>query len=326
MLRHLGFVANCLEIGRSTSRTCRLKNATIDRLRELVASNLDDLEAVVEHCGTRGIRLYRISSEVVPFGSHPVNQLAWWDEFAEPLARIGRRVAELGIRVSMHPGQFTVLNSQRAATVAASIAELAWHSRFLDALGTGPSSKIVLHVGGGFGEKPAAMARFASVAADLPDAVRRRLVIENDERVYGVSEVLEVSAATGLPMIYDNLHDAIHRGGRSDPGGCLADVFATWKPADGPPKVHISTQAPGGRPGHHADLIDPADLIRVAEAAPADRPFDAMIEAKRKDQALHQLREQAARLGLVETPGPIPPASKPTGSRKRARGTGSAEG
>jgi UV DNA damage endonuclease len=319
MLRHLGFVANALAIGASGARTCRLRNATPGRLRELIATNLEELGAVLRYCVERRVFLYRISSEVIPFGSHPANTLAWWEEFAGPLAGLGAFARENGIRLTTHPGQFTVLNSKEARTVAASIEEVGWHVRLLDALGTGPSSKIILHVGGAFGDKPAAIRRFASVVADLPDSYRRRIVVENDERVYSAEDVLEVSALTGLPMIYDNLHDAVHSGMRDGAGRHLGDVFATWTPEDGPPKVHISTQAVGGRPGAHADFIDPDDLIRVVEAAPAGRPFDAMLEAKQKDLALLKLRDALRERGVVEGPG-VRPSARRHGPRGKASG------
>lgn len=313
MLRHLGFVAMALAIGARTNRTCRLKNATPERLRELIAANLDDLETVLRYCAERDVHLYRMSSDLIPFASHPINAVAWWDEYADRFARLAEWIGRHEIRVSMHPGQFTVLNSPTAKTVAAAIEEVGWHARFLDALGTGSSSKIVLHVGGAFGDKPAAIARFASVVGGLPERWRSRLVVENDEHVFSVEDVLEVSCRTGLPVVYDNLHDAVHRGRQEPPASLLADVFATWGPADGPPKVHISTQAEGGRPGSHADFIAPGDLRRVVEAAPADRPFDAMLECKRKDVALLRLRELLPAAGIVETGArALSPAGRPS--------------
>jgi UV DNA damage endonuclease len=320
VLRHLGFVSNALAIDAAPSRTCRLKGASPERLRALIGINLGELEKILHYCDENRVHLYRISSEVVPFASHPVNTLRWWEEFAGTFERLGALIRRMEIRVTMHPGQFTVLNSTNPKVVAASIEEVGWHVRFLDALGTGRSSKVVLHVGGGFGDKPAALARFASVVADLPESYRARIVVENDERVYSVEDVLEVSARTGLPMIFDNLHDAVHSGRLDGASRYLADVFATWKVEDGPPKMHISTQAEGGRPGAHAEFIGPDDLIRVLEAAPAGRPFDAMLEAKQKDRALLRLREELRARGVSEagaiTSPELPPLRR--SSRRRA--------
>ena len=115
MLARLGFVASVLTENISTSRTCRLKNATPPRMRELIRENLDALGRVVDFLERRRILLYRITSNLVPFASHPVNRLRWWDEYSDDFTALGRRFRSLGIRVSTHPGQFTVLNSPSPA-------------------------------------------------------------------------------------------------------------------------------------------------------------------------------------------------------------------
>ena len=291
MLRHLGYVASCLTLGLPTNRTCRLKSATPERLRALIASNLDNLERVLQFNAEHNIHLYRISGDLIPFGSHPVNTIPWWEEHAETFARIATFLRTHDIRVTMHPGQFTVLNSTSAKVVAAAIDEIALHVRLLDCLETKPSSKIILHVGGAFGDKPAAMTRFAGVVADLPQAYRDRIVIENDEHIYSIEDVLELSSITGLPVIYDNLHDAIHSGRDDGASRWLNPAFDTWKPIDGTPKVHFSLQSEGGRIGHHSEFIDTDIFARYLEMVPKDRAFDCMLECKQKDLALFRLRE-----------------------------------
>ena len=88
--------------------------------------------------------------------------------------------------------------------------------------------------------------------------------------------------------------------------------FSTWQARDGIPKVHLSSQVRGGRAGHHADWVRARDVTAFLDAAPR-RPFDAMLEARRKDQALVRLRHDLARLGIVESGRAAP--------RARARGT-----
>lgn len=291
MLNHLGYVAMSLSIGSATNRTCRLKNATPERLRELIASNLDELERVLRFNAERGVHLYRVSSELIPFASHPINAIAWWDEYADRFDRMAAILREHKIRATMHPGQFTVLNSPTPKVVAGARDEIAWHCRLLDALGMDRSGKIVIHIGGAFGDKPAAKDRFVAEVETLPEPWRHRLVIENDEHVYSAEDVLELSHRTGLPMIYDNLHDKIHSGRDDGPARWLPEVFATWKAEDGPPKVHFSSQAPGGRPGAHSDFIDPDEFALYLEMAPKDVAFDCMLECKQKDLALFKLRD-----------------------------------
>src|SRR5688572_14673938 len=146
----------------SSSRTLRLANVTPERLRELIAANLDALETILRWNSEHGIAVFRLTSNLIPFGSHAANGLAWWDEFAPRFGELARLVRDDGMRLSTHPGQYTVLSSAQPPVVASAVAELEYHARLLQALGLDPAHKIVLHVGSGGGDRAAARARFAA--------------------------------------------------------------------------------------------------------------------------------------------------------------------
>lgn len=299
MLMRLGFVASVLTEGLSASGTCRLRNASADRLRALIDRNLSTLDKILSFLDRHDVRLYRITSNLIPFASHPVNTLAWWHEFAADLRHLGRRLRAFGIRVSTHPGQFTVLNSPDHRVVRTAVAELVYHARLLDAMDTDPSCKIVLHIGGLYGTTTAAaLERFSRNASRLPARVLRRLVIENDDRLFDAEEVLSVSRDTGLPVVFDWLHHKTHPCVRPVEQ-ILPAIFDTWRHADGRPKVHLSSQAENARPGAHADFVRPADLLDLMRLAPR-HPFDCMLEAKEKDRAVFRLRAELNTLGISE--------------------------
>ena len=307
MLARLGFVASVLTENLTTSRTCRLRNASTDRLRALTAENLCALDQVITFLERRHIRLYRITSNLIPFASHPVNATRWWKTSAGRLRELGGRLRALGIRVSTHPGQYTVLNSPTESIVRAAVAELAYHARLLDALVTDTTCKIVLHIGGLYGGTEAeAIGRFCRNANRLPDEVRRRLVIENDDRLFDADEVLGASRETGLPVVFDWLHHLSNPCLRPvEP--VLEEIFATWKAQDGRPKVHLSSQARRAPSGAHADYVRPRDMLAFLAVAPG--PFDCMLEAKQKDRAVLRLRKELARRGIVESDAsPVPRA------------------
>lgn len=300
MLARLGFVASVLSEGISTSRTCRLQNATPLRLRELTQENLDALGRVITFLERNRILLYRITSNLVPFASHRVNRLRWWNSFAPHLAGLGERFRALGVRVSTHPGQYTVLNSPSPAVVTAARSELEYHARLMDLLGADSSAKIVLHIGGLYGGTEAeAMERFVRVASELPEAVRRRLVVENDDRLFDAEEALTVGGRIGVPVVFDWLHHGANPC-RAPLNEVLPAIFETWRPTDGRPKVHLSSQAARGPSGAHADFIDPKDALAFFKVVPA-REFDCMLEAKEKDRALLKLRADLRRRGIVES-------------------------
>lgn len=299
--------------GRTTGHSCTLKFATPDRLRELIHQNLNELQAILEHNVVNGWLLFRVSSGIIPFASHPINKLKWWNEFAQPLAEIGRYAKAHHLRLSMHPGQFTVLNSNDPKIRRAATVELAYAARLFDALGLDAEHKSVIHLGGVYGDKVSAMKRFVGAAMKLPEEIRRRLVIENDERSYTVAEALAISDDCGLPVVYDNLHD------RANPSGDLEElmprVFRTWHKHDGKPKVHFSSQARGAQIGKHAGWVDAIEFGAMLETWGRFGEFDVMLEAKRKDAALKKA------LGEIKNkkPNEAPSASYPIDHRDTIR-------
>jgi UV DNA damage endonuclease len=272
----------------SPARTARLANASPERLRELIAANLDALEAILAWNAEHRIEVFRLTSNLIPFGSHPVNGLAWWDEFAGRLDELAGLAARSCARLSTHPGQYTVLSSRNPAVVTAARAELEYHDRLLTALGLDATHRIVLHVGGGPAD-PDARARFAAAYEQLSAGARRRLVLENDER-WPLAFVLELAQPLGIPVVFDAFH---HRLAPSLDGLDLREVVLTaartWEPEDGRPEVHFSTQDPGKRPGAHAQTVDLHALAAFVDAV-GDLPLDCILEVKDKEQSVLRAR------------------------------------
>jgi UV DNA damage endonuclease len=195
----------------------------------------------------------------------------------------------------MHPGQYTLLSAPDPRVLKTSIRDLEYHARFLDALGLDGSHKLITHGGGLYGDPVAALQRWAAAYARLPENVRRRLVLENDERLYGAEEVVLLAERTGVPVCFDVFHHRVKVGSDADLGVWLARAFATWNPAvDGPPKVHFSSQASDQRPGAHADYVDLGEFQAFLAQAPRTTTFDCMLEAKAKDRAFLRLRDSLA--------------------------------
>lgn len=265
----------------SSARTVRLANATPDRLRELIAANLDALEAILRWNEANGIEVFRLTSNLVPLASHPVNRLAWWDEFGKRFSEVGAVMS--GMRISTHPGQYTVLSSARPEVVAAAIAELDYHGRLLDAFGLDRSHKIVLHLG-------SSDERFAAGFARLSPSAAGRLVLENDER-RPLDEVLRVAEPLGVPVVLDAFHHSLAPS--FDELGIrqlVQRAGETWRDGDGRQEVHFSTQQPGKRPGAHAETIDVAALREFVDQV-GDLPLDCILEVKDKERSVLRARE-----------------------------------
>lgn len=278
----------------SASRTLRLANLTDERLRELVAANLDALEAILRWNVEHDVRVFRISSETVPFGSHPANELRWWEELAPRFAELGTLMRAEGMRLSTHPGQFTVLGSPEDRFVAASVAEVDYHARLLSAFGLDRSHKIVVHGGGIYGDGAAAAERFAAAFERLTEDARGRLVLENDER-WSLAEVLPLAARIGVPVVFDVFHHALRPSlGELDVRGAVLAAGETWRDGDGRQEVHFSTQEPGKRAGAHSETLDPAAFGRFADEV-GDLDLDCVIEVKDKERSVLRARPLLAR-------------------------------
>lgn len=296
-LRHIGYACINRTLDLTTGRTLRLENLTEAYVCEIIEANLDALERILRWNVEQGLRMFRISSSVVPFASHSEFPIRWRPRFRERLDDISRFRNEHGLRLSMHPGQYTVLNSNRPEVVDRAIAELDYHGRFLEAIAP-QGGDIVLHLGGAYGDKEAAMARFVDNFERLDRPTRERLVIENDDTVYTLDEVLAVGELIERPVVFDIFHHRCNHPGddwRTGLPDKLEAVAKSWK--NRPPKLHISTGRPDARTAH-ADFIDPADaddLLDLMDRIARERPYDLMVEAKEKDRAALRLRRHIER-------------------------------
>jgi len=275
----------CLAVGvlETQIKGCTIANATDSRLTELIGQNLEAVGRMLEYNGQMGIRLFRMSSDIIPFAGNPVNTLDWPTQFAPQLAALGVKARNYGIRLSMHPGQYSVLNSPRREVVEATIRDLEYHTTFMDAMGLGRENKIILHVGGGYGNHREAMERFALHTKDLSPQIMNRLVLENDERIFNIEEVLKLSELVKLPVVFDILH---HQANPSAPGGS-AEVWIeaaakTWGPLDGSPKLHYSQQDKGKKIGAHSVTISLDEFMNFIEMVQPYNP-DVMLEVKDKN-------------------------------------------
>lgn len=263
------------------NKTFRLKSYSEDRLVETVGANLDCLQQMLKWNVDNGLYFFRISSDLVPFASHEVNTFDWVDHFQSTFQSLGRFIRQHGMRISMHPDQFTVLNSKDADVVTRSIAELQYHASLLDAMDLPADAKMQIHVGGVYGDREASKTRFESNYKHLPDSVKRRLVIENDDRSYSVKDCLDISEQIGIPVLFDSFHHELLKNGESY-SEAIELCSESWKTADGCLMLDYSSQAKDERKGKHTEMIN-LDHFRAFLQSVDFRDFDIMLEIKDKE-------------------------------------------
>jgi UV DNA damage endonuclease len=277
----IGYPCINLTIGCKADRTFRLKSYSEQRLAETVASNLDCLEQILRWNVDNRVLFFRLTSDLVPFASHPVCRFDWQGHFHTLFLRIGNFIKGHDIRVSMHPDQFTLINSLDEAIFERSHKELLYHAQVLDAMDLDETAKIQIHVGGVYGDKEESIRRFVHRFGRLDPQIQRRLVVENDEKCYTLEDCLRIHGETGVPVLFDVFHHSILNNGE-DLHTCLERTDPTWGRRDGIPMIDYSSQAPGRPAGSHTQSIE----IEAFRAFLNDsRPFnfDIMLEIKDKE-------------------------------------------
>lgn len=270
-------------IGCKGDRTFRLKSYSEKRLIKTVENNLRCLMEVLEFNVKQNILFFRVTSDLVPFASHPVCKFNWQEHFKKQFEIIGDFIKKHDIRISMHPDQFVLINSLDCKVFKNSVKELVYHAQVLDSLRLDSTAKIQIHVGGVYGDKERSSERFISRFESLDEIIRKRLVIENDDKNYCLKDCLHISAETGIPVLFDVFHHEVNNLGET-----LKEAFKlftkTWKDENGLPMVDFSSQKVGERKGKHAETIDLQQFEKFLEET---KPFnfDVMLEIKDKEKS-----------------------------------------
>ena len=279
----LGYPTQNLTIPAWTNRTCRLASLhDAEKVRTLIRENIEGLKTILRWNAGRGIQLFRMGQAMVPFASHPAFPYDWEEEHGDELRQAGELAGELGIRLSMHPGQYIQPGSFKPEVVERSLAELRYVARIFDLIGS-TGSVLVLHMGGAYEDRTATARRFAGVMRPEAD-ILQYLALENDERVWSVPEIVETANFLGIPAITDAFHHGLHPGGLTLKEA-LDLSLPTWKARGDRPKLHLSSQDPEKQPGAHAYSVDLADWRALVDAL-RGREADVMVEAKGKEHAL----------------------------------------
>lgn len=263
------------------NKTFRLKSYSPNRLIDTIQNNLTCLRKILTFNVSHNLLFFRITSDLIPFASHPICTYPWQTHFKETLHSLGDFITTHKIRISMHPDQFTLINSPHTDIFARSIKELSYHAQVLDLMKLDATHKIQIHVGGKYDDKKKSMQRFIHRYTQLPAPITKRLVIENDDRIYTPSDCLAIHQQTHIPILYDSFHHETNPD-QHTLAEALTHIMNTWKPHDGLPMIDYSSQQPHMRKGKHAETINQSHFTNFLQKSKPHN-CDIMLEIKDKD-------------------------------------------
>lgn len=265
------------------NKTFRLKSYSEQRFRETVENNLDCLSQILHYNVKNQILFFRITSDLIPFASHPICKINWQDDYYSTFKEIGSYIKKNHIRISMHPDQFILLNAKYNNIIKRSIMELKYHAEILDLLQLDMTAKIQLHIGGVYGDKNASIKRFIKNFQDLPEKIKRRLVIENDHQRFHLKDCLKISEKISIPILFDYFHHQIYNI-KDKFNQQFADYVNSWGEIDGIPLCDYSSQQQNRPKGSHAYTINLADFRYFLDLI---KPYDIdiMLEIKDKEKS-----------------------------------------
>jgi UV DNA damage endonuclease len=261
-----------------------------ERIRDTYRHNVDEHIKIIPTLVKDNIKSFRISSSLLPLF-----------EFAGDIARndpvligklgvLGGLFRENGIRVTTHPGQFTVLSSDRDEVVRNSIKELEYHAWMFDRMGLSQTAYNAINIHGGKADRSN---RLIEVIKTLPPNVRNRLTLENDEKCYNVKSLLQISNECDIPVVLDSHHYTFGSGDISFVDA-FKETILTWKEIK--PLQHLSNTEPGMENGSFNERRSHSNFIHYINQHQLDAlrndQIDVDLEAKMKNISLLKFREE----------------------------------
>jgi len=261
----------------------------LKKASELGLENSQRLIGIIDWNNKHGIKLYRMTSNLFPWSSeYNLTDLPDWRDIQSNLEMAARLAQRGGQRLTFHPGQFNCLASPRQSVVENCVRDLATHGEIMDIMGLPRTreSKINIHLGGVFGDKTSAIDRWCKNFDLLPDSVKTRITLENDDKAncYSVKDLYLVWQRLGVPIVFDFHHHGFCTGELSEKEALIL-ALSTWNGIR--PVTHYSESA-SLREGKETTLTAHSSFV-TGPVNDYGLDFDCVIEAKSKELAVLQL-------------------------------------
>lgn len=303
-----GFVANATCLWEtSPSKTLTFKRYSslnqeqrLEKLLEVTKMNIENTRRILYYNTAHQIEVHRLSSSIVPLATHPDVEWDFVTPFIQEWHELGNWIKQHQIRISFHPNQFTLFTSPKKEITTNAVKDMAFHYKMLEAMGVEDCSYINIHVGGAYGDKEAATARFHENLKQLPPKIKAHMTLENDDKTYTALETLHICQKERIPLVFDYHHHVANLC-EVPLTDMLSDIFFTWRDVDLVPKIHVSSPRSETEFRSHADFVSLDFIMPLLTALhEIGQDVDFMIEAKLKDQAMLKLIEDIAKIRGVK--------------------------
>jgi UV DNA damage endonuclease len=256
---------------------------------EAARANLLALEDILKWNLRHNTSLFRITSSLIPFGSSTINSGFWKTALQAEFQRIGDFIKSNNMRVSMHPGQYTVINTPEEAIFNNTLKDIEYHNTIFKLMGLDSSHKIILHGGGAYGNKNHYASLLIERINKFETSIRDRIALENDERVFNASDILNICRICGIPAVLDIFHHQVLPSLNDIPLPDIIQLFQkTW---DGErQKIHYSNQEPTKPRGSHSQTINLSEFSQFYNSI-KNADLDIMLEVKDKQASVLKLRQ-----------------------------------
>ncbi len=255
-----------------------------EKLRVIYAENIVRINNAIDFCAANDINLYRLTSGLFPFSDEEIGAEVL-KQFVEDLGATGNRAIANDLRIVMHPDQFVVLSSDSDSVVENSVKILRMHAKTLDLLNQPRSERATMNIHGGKGDR---IDKLVDSIGKLPDEIRLRIALENDEFSYSSAQILEVCHRAKVPFVFDAHHHICREKLDSYNDESVAEMFwaarETWENPENQ-LVHISNGREKFQDRAHHDLI--FTMPEVFRFAPWIE-----VEAKHKEIAIAKLQNE----------------------------------
>lgn len=274
------------------------------KLLEITRENLNNSKRILHYNIAHEIYIYRFSSSIVPLATHPDVMWDFLTPFHLEWEELGSLISRHNLRVSFHPNAFTLFTSPRDDVTVKAIEDMRFHYKMLEAMGSPKGSLINIHIGGAYGNKQAALARFHHQIKLLPAEIKEQMTLENDDKTYTTEETLQVCEQEKIPLLFD-YHHHIANPSAAPIEELMPRILASWQGREWRPKIHLSSPRSEKEIRAHALNVDVEfiwPLIQLLKELDVHE-IDFIVEAKHKDIAMMKLVEDLSAIRGVKRIG-----------------------